>query len=300
MVDQLQPHRCSLKKVFMTYSIRAALVALVALLVFLSSPVSAGTNDVVALLQRNDLQRLERMLSRVQLQFENSELTEVELRNSFRPFYTLDSQAAENLQNWAAASPQSYVAHLGLGIYYKRLGSDARGLNAMSATPQSNIDTMKRYFRLSENALRSSLMLTQKPLLSIFHLMDITGTTGDSNATTALLLQGNKILPSTGLLRARYANYLLPRWGGSYAKLEKFITESEHQGVPPNVVLQLHAIEHDDKGHVLADQGNQADANNEFEKALKLGKEIGGSFSIDTLKTSRYYLCPSPKGAPYC
>ena len=104
--------------------------------------------DVIALLHNNDRNQLENSLNTAQLQFENGDITEYELRNTFRPFYSLDALVEKNLKDWVASSPKSYIAHLALGIYYKRLGEVVRGHKYISETPQKNIDEMTRYFKL--------------------------------------------------------------------------------------------------------------------------------------------------------
>jgi len=74
------------------------------------------------LLRSNNVGELERLLNGVQERFERDTLSEIELRNAFRPFYDLDERAAANLAMWASASPKSYVARLAFGIYLKRRG----------------------------------------------------------------------------------------------------------------------------------------------------------------------------------
>lgn len=96
---------------------------------------TAGAASPSELLKNNDILGLEAALTGVQSRFEGGQATEIELRDAFRPFYNLDEASAKNLIAWAASSPKSYVAHLALGIHYKRRGSDARGdkyLDAMA------------------------------------------------------------------------------------------------------------------------------------------------------------------------
>ena len=264
-----------------------------------SFPTCAQSDDVINLLRNNDIARLETSLGTVQRKFENGQATEYELRNAFRPFYTLDAQSEQNLRNWAANAPRSYNAHLALGIFYKRKGTDARGDNAISETPKKNLADMERYFALSESELHKSMGLAKNPYLSIFFLLAIAGVQGDADEAHALLLQANKGLPSNALARGRYAVFLTPRWGGSYAKLDGFIAESAAQGAPANVVNQLQAIEFNDKGLTLEEHGNHTAAKEQFIMALKLGEQIGGTFKSEFLETSLDYICGNNNSASY-
>jgi len=106
-----------------------------------------------------------------------------------------------------------------------------------------------------------------------------------------LLAIANRALPSNALVRNRYAVYLLPRWGGSYAELDKFIEATVRQGAPGDVIKQLQAIKYDDIGFAQEEKGKHREAKENFEKALRLGEQVGGTFSVDFLSASRYYLC---------
>lgn len=276
---------------------RYAHVILVSLLLLAPLEICAQTNDVLSLLSSNEFGKVDEVVGAVQRRFENGELTEYDLRNAFRPFYRADEKS---LRNWVANSPRSYSARLALGTLLKRLGGKARGTEYISKTPQKNIDEMERYFQLSESELRTSLELTKMPYLSIFHLLEINGNRADRSASDALLQRANKFLPNNALVRNRYAIYLLPRWGGSYAEVQRFIESSERQGAPRNVIVQLNAIMHNDIGHSLREQGEIVAANEQSELALRLGQTVGENFSVEFLSSSRYDLCRPPNAPPYC
>jgi tetratricopeptide (TPR) repeat protein len=267
---------------------------------FTTIAVHASESDIISLIQRNDISATEKLLGDVQRRFENGSLTEIDLRNTFRPFYKLDPESFKNLNNWATNSPRSYAAHLALGIYYKKLALTIRGGKYISETPQENIDEMTRYLEKSNNELRHSLTLTPKPYLSIFHLLDISAHFGNREDSKKLLSEANKVLPNNVLARGRYAISLLPRWGGSYAELDSFIASSRKQGVPPNIISLLESIKQDDIGHTLEEHGDHTAALEHFEKALQLGAKAGGTLGVDFLPVSRYYICLGPNVATYC
>jgi tetratricopeptide (TPR) repeat protein len=265
--------------------------------------ISAQTAVAVSstqLLQDNNLTELETLLAGVQRQFESGELTEIDLRNTYRAFYDLDEATARNLTKWASSSPQSYVAHLALGIYLKRRGSETRGENYMADTSREAIEQMSVYYRNAAEELRSSMALTTKPYLSIFHLLTISMQFGDRDTSIAMLRRANEILPHNSLVRNRYAISLTPRWGGSYEQFDKFISDTKSEGVPENVVLQLEAIEHDDKGHALEEQHQHDAAMEHFRQALELATRVGGVFAKDFLTASRHYACSGQNAPTSC
>lgn len=260
----------------------------------------AAAVSPVQLLKNNNIPALETLLTGVQQRFEKGELTEIELRNAFRPFYDLDETAAKNLVRWASSSPKSYVAHLALGIYFKRRGGDARGGKYMVETPQDDIDRMSAFYKKAAEELSASLALTRKPYLSIFHLLTISMQFGDRATSLVMLRMANEVLPSNSLVRNRYAISLTPRWGGSYEQMDKFISKTKAERVPASVVLQLEAIEHDDKGYTLQERNQHAAAMRHFRSALELATRVGGTFAVEYLETSRYYGCSGNKASPSC
>jgi tetratricopeptide (TPR) repeat protein len=259
----------------------------------------AGT-DVVALLAANDVATVDTYLNGVQQRFEEGSATEIELRNAFRPVYDLTGPAAENLHGWAASHPDSYAAHLAEGIFLKKRGLAARGDKFISETSQSQLDEMRRYFGPSKAQLERSRALTKKPLLSIFHLLDIASNIGTADESLALVNAADTMAPGNALARNRYLQGLMPRWGGSYPQAEAFIVKSKDDGAPEDVILQMQAILHDDKGRALETQQDHDAAVAEFEKALELGRKVGGAFQQDFLTSSRYYVCSGPNAANYC
>jgi tetratricopeptide (TPR) repeat protein len=270
------------------------------LVVIVTLSVRAAPTDVATALKTNDLGRLETQLSSVQQRFEEGQINEYELRNSFRPFYDLDAVAQERLRAWAASSPRSYVAHLGLGVLYRRLGANARGTEYLSNTPRAQIDEMNRYYDLAARELATSMTLTRKPYLSIFHLLPIYLARGKRNDGEELLRRADTMLPTNALVRTRYATYLLPRWGGSYELVDQYIAACASQKVPESVVLQLKAIKLDDIGLVLYEKGDRAAATKQFEAALQLGHRVGGTFTSEFLGSSTHVLCRGPSPFSLC
>jgi hypothetical protein len=273
---------------------------LVVVLLLASGRALAQGNDVATMLRGNDCAGLDRRLGAVQGRFERGELGEYELRNAFRPFYVLDASADKNLIGCAAGAPKSYGLHLALGIHYKHLGGDARGQEYSADTSQAQFSQMGHYYTLAMREFNASLRLTTKPYMSIFHILDITGHYGDIAAASALVKRANTDVPGNTMVRVKFAVYLMPRWGGSYSQVEEFAARSAREGAPAIVATEIQAVEFEDKAHVLEEQGKQADADMEYQKALRLGHQAGGSFSIDFLPSSRLELCTGVNNSAYC
>jgi len=287
---------------FWQFLIKAVRLAVAAVsLALAGAPMRASAEEpITELLKAEKFTELDERLSTVQKKFEAGTLGEIELRNAFRPFYNLRGVEAEKLRTFAAAASRSYVAHLALGIYFKRRGLDARGETSWRDVPFADRSRMESAFEDALKELKASLPLTPKPYLSAFHLLHVAVYLGQQQEALVLLREGNKMLPDNGLIRGRYATSLTPRWGGSYQQLDRFIAETKSEGAPPSVLLQLDAIREDDIGLTFWEQHDRQQAEPRFERALELAKQVGGSFAEDFLPTSLDAMCRGTHHSPLC
>ncbi len=271
------------------------------LLMCCSSGVHAQVPAIVAKLQAQDYATLDAEMNDAQKRFEAGELDEDGLRKAFQPFGNARLRRFEpQLLAWAAQLPQSYAAHFALGRFYLERGVAARGNKYYEKTSKAQIDSMTHDFQLAEAQLRQSLPLTAKPYLSLFDMMAIAGHVSGEAQLEALLLMANEALPGNTGAHMRFARYLLPRWGGSYASFDQFIERSRKEGASPSLLQQMAALEHNDRGMVLSEKGEAEDAKAEYTQALELARQSGGDpdrFSRMYLAASLRHLCNGADGA---
>lgn len=256
--------------------------------------------QVMPALTKKDFGSLDLYFNGVQRSFENGQTNEIQLRDSYRPFYKLDSQQQEALYEWPKSSPNSYAAHLALGIFLKRAGSAARGEKYISETKAEQLEEMERFFTLSRSELNRSLQLAKKPYLTLFHLLGIAYTVGDNKASREFLFQANQLFPQNRLVKNRYMISLSPRWGGSYEQMRQFILENKKEGSDQEGIMQMEAIMYDDLGDEAWRRDDHVTAKSNFLKALELGERIGGGFREDFLVSSKLYICNNSNQYSYC
>lgn len=272
---------------------------LFALTLALAFPLEGARADLpwLNLLRRGDFSQLEAQTVILQQRFASGEATEFDLRQAYRPFYDLTDQDLLSLDAWQKAQPKSYAVRLIRGTYYKRAGFSARGGDSAAQTPPENFAAMRRLHAIALPQLEESLSLTERPYLSVFHLLDLRD--GDRPVQRALLEAGTKMLPANRLIRARYMRGLTPRWGGSYDAMRAFLTEAKRTGATELGLFELEAIIFDDAGDTDLSRGNQAGATQNFRKALELGAKVGGEVPRE-LPYSWYYRCKFPELEAYC
>ena len=281
-------------------------IMIMIMIMFLSSGLFTTTSfaqsrtNLLDMLKAKEFEKLESATKQIQSKFEKGALTDIELRNIYRQFYDLNNKTLNNLQEWKRKFPSSYAAYLIRGTYFKRKGFDARGNKYIAETPLQNLEKMREYHDIAKTELTTSLKLTRKPFLSVFHLLDISQSEGDEKTSLELLESANKMLPSNTLARNRYMDSLEPRWGGSYEQMKDFIAKSKAEGVSAVGIMQLEAIMYDDMGFTAMERDEKRAATEHFLKALERAQRVGGEFRKDFLKHSNYYSCREPALKKYC
>ena len=195
------------------------------------APAPISNSQTSSMLRSQQYQELNSRYSAIQRKFEDGELTGDELRAEFREFYPMDADLAPKFDAWVAQFPESYVARVARGIYYKKVGFEARGTNYIRDTSQSQIDGMTAAFEKSLADLRGSLNMDPKPFLSYFHLLDLGRALGVKEDLRALFDRAIGLDPSSYAVRLKYMVTLEPRWGGSMEEMRNFYAECQRAGL---------------------------------------------------------------------
>ena len=231
----------------------------------------ASEMDASALLRASKFSELQDHYSAVQLKFASGKISGDELRNEFRVFYPIDKDLAAKYDAWVTAFPKSYVARLARGIYYKRVGLDARGDRYISETSRSQLDRMDSAFTRAANDLGASIGMDPKPFLSYFHTMDI-GRQYLTNVDIRKVFDGAAALDPKSLgLRIKFMTALEPRWGGSTKAMRAFLEESKAVHMPVSDMNQLEAMVYDEEGTEYRAAGNWSAAEGAYRRSLSLG-----------------------------
>jgi hypothetical protein len=176
-------------------------------------------------------QELDGRYSAAQAAFENNQLSGDDLRAQFRDFYATDADLAAKLDDWVTQYPNSYVAKVARGTYYKKVGFEARGTAYIRDTSQSQIDGMNTAFMKAVADLRASLSMSPKPFLSYFHLLDIGSAIAAKEELRAIYDRAIGLDPSSYAIRLKYMNTLQTRWGGSLEEMRSFYAECQRAGL---------------------------------------------------------------------
>lgn len=245
---------------------------------FWASVCSAEELDVQKALRAKQFDTIEKVLRMKEAGFEQGKLNEYDLVDAFKPFYQQEDVFSNEMTEWTKQRPNSYVAHLARGTYYRKLGEFRRGTRYMRETPAANVRFMQEQFEIAKKDLYKALDLNPRSYLAILNLLNITLRQGDYEQADELLRRGNKLYPRNILMRGRYMVHLQPRWGGSYEAMDAFVRKSRVDGVPDTDLNLLVAIKLEDIGFTSEEHGDFDSARKNYLKALALSSDTDRRF----------------------
>lgn len=243
-----------------------------AALLVLAGTCHANELDIQEALRTKQFDAIEKALQAKEKEFEQGQIGEYDLLDSYKPFYQEEDIFSEELNEWTTKKPNSYVAHLARGIYYRKLGEFRRGTRYIQQTPAANVRFMHQQFEVAQADLRKALDLNPRSFLAILNLLNIEYRQGDLDNAVKLFRHSLKLYPQTLLLRARYMVQLQPRWGGSYEAMDDFLRETRNDGTPETVRNLLFAIKLDDIGFTSQEHRDYDSAHENYLHALALSK----------------------------
>jgi tetratricopeptide (TPR) repeat protein len=236
-----------------------------------SAPAAADAfADPVALLRAGRFAELDARMSAVQADWRRGRIDDLALLAAFRPFGDEDPALAAQYDAWVKAFPKSYVARLTQGEYEVHVGREARGGELAASTPSSRFEAMDAANTRATQALRASLALDERPLLSYSLLIDMTRHHGDEDYARSLLDAGLRLDPHGYILRLRYMTTLQTRWGGSVRAMQSFLAECRSAKLEDAKLRTLEALVERDRGWVADNAGNLEEAERHDLAAVEL------------------------------
>jgi Tfp pilus assembly protein PilF len=263
---------------------RAAKIPLYALVLFISGlsgqlradgPSTPPSEQVaLTLLMDGNFSELDKIYGAIQHAYTNGAIPEDELRADFRVFYSTDSELARQYDSWVEHSPDSYVAHLARGIYYKKIGQEDLGNKEILETSDFQTAGMDPALKLSDQELDKSLSLDRKPLLTYLHMINVRTFLGDQAGARALYDRAISLDPHSFIIRENLLGALKTRWGGSTEQMQAFLAECRQAGLSVSQVRALEAIVAEDEAWVHRYRDLDADAAiRDYEKAAELNPD---------------------------
>jgi tetratricopeptide (TPR) repeat protein len=236
-----------------------------------ASPLNAS--DVAVLLTSDHYELLDHYFSGVQRDYVEGKISDETLRNAFRAFYDTSSVLEPKYDVWVRQYPQSYVARLARGIYYKKMGQARRGTDFIDNTSLMQLAGMELAYHRALADFRASENLDKRPLLTYMHMMDVSSQAGDLAANRAILDAAIRVDPTNFVVRQKYMISLEPRWGGSREQMKGFLEECRNAQLNAATLRRLEAVIVGDQAQAEYDSKNYGAATPGYRTALDMGAE---------------------------
>jgi tetratricopeptide (TPR) repeat protein len=215
-----------------------------------AEPVYPTKAETRQLLQTGHFDVLDQRYGEIQAEYDNGVISDVDLRAAFRTFYDPDPALERWFEAWTKHLPNSYVAHLARGIYYKYVGGERRGSEFSDNTTSAQFAGMHAAHRVAVGEFDLSLTLETKPLLTYLHSIDIEMREGTLANARALLDKAITIDPHNFVVREKFMGALQTRWLGNQDEMRKFLTESLGAGLTDDQLKTLESLVLEDEAWV--------------------------------------------------
>lgn len=236
-----------------------------------SAAVASSSNAPLELLKQGKYAELDTQMNGLQAAYEHGKTDDVAVLNAFRAFYEPAPGLEPRYVEWVKRYPNSYAAHLALGIYYKYQGREARGGAYASETSSGRFALMDLAFASALPELNKSLTLTKKPSVTYVHLIDIAAHDGDRSAADAALAAANRVDPHNFIVRMKYMRMMQLRWLGRPGDMQAFYDRCKSDGLSQAQLDALQAL------MLIAEASNQEENHgdnavmrDEYAKAIAL------------------------------
>lgn len=178
-----------------------------------------------ALLKEGRYAELDEAANRVQREYEDGNIDDVDLYNySVAIAGVPDSALEEKFNGWVRKFPRSYAARQARSTYSFNVGYEARGSKYYSDTSEAEKRGFRHYMEKSLADADAALSLTEKPILTYDQLMSIARSYGGLGISEAQILdRAIAIDPDNHIVRFGYYFGLQGRWGGSLEEMQAFV-----------------------------------------------------------------------------
>jgi tetratricopeptide (TPR) repeat protein len=182
--------------------------------------------SLVALLKEGQFATLESGLVRYQLRFEADQgkpENQWPVYKAFFAFADSDPELQSRLDEWVAAMPDSYAAHLARGMFYEHLGWLSRGDAFAGETPKERFADMDRFFALAKPDLQKALAINPRLFAAYASKARMERASGNRKLMELALRAGLSVTPEAVPLHLTFLDGLEPRWGGSLGETRAYL-----------------------------------------------------------------------------
>lgn len=148
---------------------------------------------------------------------------EIACSESFNIFNRFDESFLKKLQRWGEQKANSYLVKMALGNYYENAAWLIRGHGYSSETSRRHYNQYQIVLKKAVDKYREAVDLNPNLPFGYFSLVTTVGSLSseDAQEIEKIFAIGIKNNPKSFIIRDAMIGRKVPRWGGSYEKMEK-------------------------------------------------------------------------------
>ena len=215
------------------------------------------------LFEKRQFDSLNKTASEIQLAFEQDPSYEYKASDFYDIFQSTLPEYETLLNDWSAHSPSHFAPYLARAEYYYYKGWESRGQRYISETSEQQLAGMHSYFQKALRDIDTALAINPRLLSAHIIRISIYNVDGGNDQENAAFDKARQYFPSCFLLYNTMASAKLPRWGGSYAVMDRLAMQAYKQ-IRTNPELYMLF------GRIYADQAWGFREKKQYDKALAL------------------------------
>lgn len=178
---------------------------------------------VLTLFRAGDFAGLERQIAVAEEAYRSGATSDLAVEHAYYAFGAMDARFPDQFDAWEAAYPESHRPHLARGIHARFLGWSFRGGAYAKNTADQRITMMRDSFAVALRSLNRALAIEPKSGVAYSFMIDIHKAIGARDELERLLKEGLAADPRSYSIRRRYAESLVPWWGGADLSAETLL-----------------------------------------------------------------------------
>ena len=183
--------------------------------------------DLRALLELGDFGKLEGMLNYYQQGYESGEESELTLEILFEYLSFSEREYEALFEAWVNNSPDKYMPYLARATYYYTLADTIGSSYQTEETEEAVTAEVNDLRARAKSDANKALLLKPNAMLTYSILAAIANQDGDRVARQNYIDEALKASPASYVARRDALRYLAPDYGGSYAKMARFLVETK-------------------------------------------------------------------------
>ncbi|MBI9083691.1 MAG: tetratricopeptide repeat protein [Desulfobacterales bacterium] len=227
-------------------------------------------------------------LDSYQKAFEGNHALDTAVCDAFYVFDTPQTSYEGLLSQWAERFPTLYQPHLAMAVYYHAVGWDKRGARSAADTPKAAMAEMEYYLSMTEERLTEALRINPNLVLGHSLLISIYNAMGKDAEENEAIEKACALFPDSFQIGVAAVWAKQPRWGGSYAAMEKLAKRMENAAVRNPHLTALYGFVYFDQANILARNEKFKAALALYEKAMTFGDAC--DFYLARAKLFHYHL----------